>query len=84
MHYLTNGREKYIWLPASETELFFDLGADRQERRNLASDSAYSDRVESCRHRLIELLAERGDGFSDGTSLLQRSDRWSPIVKEKL
>ena len=84
MHYLTDGREKYIWFPASETELFFDLVADRQERRNLANDPAYRDRVEMYRNRLIELLAERGDGFSDGKNLLQRTDQWSPVVKEKL
>ena len=84
MHYLTDGREKYVWFPASETELFFDLVADRQERRNLANDSEYSGRVEMYRQRLIELLAERGDGFSDGKSLIQRDDRWSPVVKEKL
>jgi arylsulfatase A-like enzyme len=83
MHYLTNGREKYVWFPASEKELFFDLVADRQERRNLANDPAYHDRVEMCRNRLIELLAKRGDGFSDGKSLL-RVERWSPEVKEKL
>ena len=83
MHYLTNGREKYIWFPASGKELFFDLATDRQERRNLANDPAYRDRVEICRNRLIELLANRGDGFSNGKSLL-RVEQWSPAVKEKL
>jgi arylsulfatase A-like enzyme len=83
MHYLTNGREKYIWFPASETEWFFDLAADRYERRNLANDPAYHDQVEKCRKRLIELLVERNDGFSDGKKLL-RVERWNPVVKEKL
>ena len=84
MHYLTDGREKYIWLPASDTELFFDLTVDRQERRNLAKDPAYRKRVDMWRNRLIELLAKRGDGFSDGERLIPRADWWSPVVKEKL
>ena len=84
MHYLTDGREKYIWLPASDTELFFDLTVDRQERRNLAKDPAYRERVDMWRNRLIELLAKRGDGFSDGERLIPRADWWSPVVKEKL
>jgi arylsulfatase A-like enzyme len=84
MQYLTDGREKYIWFPATGTEMLFDLVADREERHNLADDPAYSDRVEMWRNRLIELLAERGDGFSDGEKLLIRSDRWGPVVREKL
>jgi len=84
MHYLTDGREKYIWLPASDSELFFDLTVDRQERRNLAKDPAYRERVDMWRNRLIELLAKRGDGFSDGERLIPRADWWSPVVKEKL
>ncbi|HID05739.1 MAG TPA: DUF229 domain-containing protein, partial [Armatimonadetes bacterium] len=81
MHYLTDGREKYIWLPASNTELFFDLTVDRQERRNLADDPAYRERIELWRNRLIKLLGERGDGFSDGKQLLPRTDWWSAVVK---
>nr|MBC8231280.1 sulfatase [bacterium] len=83
MPYLPNGRKKYICFPASESELFFDLVADRQEHRNLANDSAYRDRLDMWRNRLIKLLAKRGDGFSDGKSLL-RVEQWSPAVKEKL
>ncbi len=84
MHYLTDGREKYIYLPASGEERFFDLRHDRNERRNLARDPEYRDRVELWRRRLVELLAERGDGFSDGKELLRRTDWWSPVVEEKL
>ena len=38
MHYLTDGRRKYIWFPATNEEQFFDLEADRQELRNLAAE----------------------------------------------
>jgi len=84
MHYLTDGREKYVYLPASGEERFFVLEEDRRELRNLAKDPKYHDRVELWRERLVELLGRRGDGFSDGRKLLRRTDWWSPVVEEKL
>ncbi len=84
MHYLTDGREKYIWFPARSEELFFDLSSDRQERHNLANDPEHRERVELWRRRLVNLLAKRGDGFSDGKRLLPRSQWWSAVVEEKL
>jgi arylsulfatase A-like enzyme len=81
MHYLTDGREKYIWFPATGEEQFFDLLADRQECFDLAGDPAQGERVAAWRRRLIALLAERGDGFSDGERLLTRSQWWSAVVE---
>jgi arylsulfatase len=81
MHYLTDGREKYIWFPATGEEQFFDLRADRRELHNLAADPAHRDRVAAWRERLIGLLADRGDGFSDGRQLIARDDWWSPVVE---
>ncbi len=81
MHYLTDGREKYIWYPMTGEEQFFDLWQDRRELRNLAGDPAYAERVELWRERLIELLAKRGDGFSDGERLLQRDKPWPAVVQ---
>jgi hypothetical protein len=80
MHYLTDGRSKYIWFPATGEEQFFDLAHDRQERVDLARDPAQSGRVAKWRQRLIDLLVERGDGFSDGERLLRRSEWWSAVV----
>jgi len=80
MHYLTDGREKYIYFPKGGRELFFDLTKDRQELHDLSGDPAYRDRLEMWRDRLIRLLAERGDGFSDGKRLLTRDDWWGPEV----
>lgn len=84
MHYLTDGREKYIWFPATGIEMLFDLISDREERHNLADDPEHNKRVKIWRSRLIELLAKRGDGFSDGKELLMRKERWSPVVRENL
>jgi arylsulfatase A-like enzyme len=81
MHYVTDGRSKYIWFPARGEEQFFDLARDRQERVDLAHDSAQSERVAEWRRRLIALLAARGDGFSDGERLIERREWWSAVVE---
>ncbi|MFW6107712.1 MAG: arylsulfatase [bacterium] len=77
-HYLTDGREKYIWFPVGDREQLFDLAADRRELHDLSGDPAKRDRLELWRRRLIDHLADRGDGFSDGETLIPRTDRWGP------
>lgn len=81
MHYLTDGESKYIWFPATGEEQFFDLVNDRHERVDLARDPASGERVAEWRQRLVALLAERGDGFSDGERLLERKEWWSAVVE---
>ncbi|NPV08200.1 MAG: sulfatase-like hydrolase/transferase [Anaerolineae bacterium] len=81
MHYLTDGKRKYIWFPATDEEQFFDLESDRQELRNLAGDPGHADEVARWRERLVQVLAERGDGFSDGRRLLPRREWWGPEAK---
>ena len=82
MQYLTDGKEKYIYFPATGEDQFFDLVEDRQELHDLAKGPACQDRVTLWRNRLIEILGKRGDGFSDGKKLLVRDDWWSPVVGE--
>lgn len=65
-------------------ELFFDLKKDRQEIHNLSKNSAYAQRVKVWRKRLVDLLAERNDGFSDGKKLLLKKKRWSPVAEENI
>ena len=81
IQYITDGREKYIYFPTTGEEQFFDLARDRQELHDLSKDPSYQDRVVLARERLIKLLGERGDGFSDGKKLLARKDRWSAVVE---
>jgi len=81
MHYLTDGREKYVWFPVTGEEQLFDLISDRDELHDLAKDAAGADRVALWRARLIELLARRGDGFSDGKQLIRRTERWGANVE---
>jgi len=78
MQYLTDGKEKYIWFPATGEEQFFDLVKDREELHDLARDSSSAGRVAKWRRRLIELLGERGDGFSDGRQLILHKEPWGP------
>jgi len=80
MHYLTDAREKYIWFPVTGEEQLFDLVHDRQELRNLAGDPAWAERMTLWRGRLIERLAGRGDGFSDGERLLLKPGGYGAVV----
>jgi len=80
MHYLTDGREKYIWFPTTGEEQFFDLTDDRRELHDLSNDVGAAERVALWRDRLIKLLGARGDGFSDGERLLLRPEGWDPHV----
>ena len=81
MHYLTDGRQKYIYFPRSGEEQFFDLVNDRNELHDIAGDPAHEELVKVWRNRLIEHLVKRRDGFSDGKKLL-RKDWWSAMVDE--
>lgn len=65
MHWLTDGREKYIWHSGRGEEQLFDLMEDPQELHDLAGSA--EDRVDVWRGRMVAELAEREEGFvSDG------------------
>jgi len=81
MQYLTDGREKYVYLPYTGEEQLFDLVNDRNELHDLARDPANADRVAVWRQRLIDLLEPRGDGFVKDGKLVVRKERWGPVVE---
>ena len=83
MHYLTDGRSKYIYFPKSGEEQLFDLIGDRQELHDLATDPSRAAELEIWRRVLVKLLAKRPDGFSDGEKLL-RKEWWSPVAAENV
>lgn len=67
MQYVTNGKRKYIWLPRTDTEQFFDLEEDPGERTNLIADPDRADEVATWRQRLISELEARDCGWvTDG------------------
>jgi arylsulfatase A-like enzyme len=69
-HALTDGREKYVWLPASGREQLFDLKNDPQELHDLAGEESRRSTLAQWRARLITELEGRPEGFTDGARLI--------------
>lgn len=81
--FVTDGREKFIWLTESGRELFFSLEEDPQELHDRSADPAYAERVTLWRSRLAQILNERGDvALSDGERLIPGTSL--PAVREWL
>ena len=78
---LTDGSFKYIWHPLDGTEHLFDLTADPHEEHDLARLAAQRALVAQWRARLVKQLANRPEGFSDGTNLIK--GRPYPPLQEK-
>jgi len=69
-HALTDGKRKYVWDPRSGAELFFDLAADPNELRNLATEAYTADgELPQWRECLVRELSERPEGFVRDGSL---------------
>ncbi|ASK62197.1 arylsulfatase [Virgibacillus phasianinus] len=69
-HYITDGKEKYIWFSQTGREQFFDLEKDPQELVNQAGNPDYQARVQQRRNQLIGELEGREEGYSDGARLV--------------
>src|SRR5690625_5183842 len=69
-HYITNGKEKYIWFSQTGKEQFFYLEADPQELQNLIDDSKAQDRITLRRNQLIRERISREEGYTDGKDLI--------------
>ena len=69
-HFMTDGRLKYIWRPASGREQLFDLRQDPTELRDLNSSHQRRRELEMWRLLLIERLGGRPEGFTDGKVLI--------------
>ncbi len=64
MHYVTDGRRKFIWLPRIGREQFFDLDADPRECTDRIADPAKQAEIGLWRARLAADLAERDCGWT--------------------
>jgi len=69
MHYLTDGKRKYVWYPGLGQEQFFDLERDPHEMQDLTHAPARNDEVAFWRTRLVQELADRPEAFTDGKTL---------------
>ncbi len=63
MHYVTDGKRKFIWLPRVGTEQFFDLESDPGEVNNLIEDSKRKEEIKKWRNYLIAELEKRDCGW---------------------
>ncbi len=70
VHWVTDGREKFIWHSGSGREMFFDLTNDPQELHDLSQEQQCAQRLAHWRCVLIQELAGREEGFSDGRQLI--------------
>jgi arylsulfatase len=69
-HALAGRRFKYIWRPTEGTEQLFDLDKDPREEHDLSKDASHRATLEAWRARLIQRLANRPEGFSEGGRLI--------------
>ncbi len=79
MHYVTDGKRKYIWLPLIDTEQFFDLEEDPGELNDLSDQPERADEFRLWRGRLIQELEARECGWTKDGDLHSPEDG-QPLV----
>ena len=67
--YLTDGHTKYVWFTQSGREQLFNLDESPNETHDLAA-GADASRLQPWRNKMIEQLAGRPEGFTDGERLI--------------
>lgn len=70
MHFIVTKTDKYIWYSQTGRELYFDLVGDPHESHNAIAEKANQPRIAQLRQYLIQELAGREEGYSDGTQLI--------------
>lgn len=68
--WITTPQDKYIWFTQTNIEQYFDLAHDPRETHNLINDPQYQERISILRNHLIQELAGREEGYSDGEKLI--------------
>lgn len=69
-HFIVTKTDKFCWFSQSGREQYFDLAADPQELHDRIGDPACQERISLLRHKLIEALDGREEGYSDGERLI--------------
>jgi arylsulfatase len=70
MHYLVDGRWKYIWYSQTGREMLFDLQEDPGELHDLSGGSAAAGFLRPWRRRLVQELRGRPEGFVTNDQLV--------------
>lgn len=69
--FLTDGTMKYIWYVTSGREQLFNVKDDPGEKNDLSNLPQFRDELNRWRNILVNELAGREEGFSDGTQLIR-------------
>ena len=69
MHYVTNGKQKFIWFSYGR-EQYFDLAADPNELHDLIDCENHKADISYFRSALISYLSDREEGYTDGSQLI--------------
>lgn len=69
-HWIVTETDKYIWYSETGQEQYFNLKEDPHELTDRFSDPEYHTRIRELREHLIASLANRPEGFTDGTRLI--------------
>lgn len=68
--FLVTEHDKYIWFSRTGREQYFDLDRDPHELHNAIADPDYQQRIRQLRSQLVQILAGREEGYSDGQRLI--------------
>ena len=80
VHWITDGRWKYVWRSGDGVEQLFDLEADPREVHDLAPNAAHTEDLARQRARLLEALTGAEEGFvEDGALITGRPVR--PVLR---
>lgn len=69
-HYITNGKQKYLWFSQTGREQYFDLEKDPHELKDLINEENYQENISHFRELLISELDGREEGYTDGEKLI--------------
>lgn len=69
-HWIVTETDKYIWLSSTGQEQYFNLKDDPHELTDLSGDPSSASRITELRKHLIDVLANRPEGFTDGSCLI--------------
>jgi arylsulfatase A-like enzyme len=84
LQWLTDGREKYVWMSRDRHEQLFDLTEDPHELHDLSADPAAAGRLAMWRERLVAELVGRPEGFVSSGKLVagRRVDPVLPALRD--
>lgn len=68
--WIVTEHDKYIWYSQTGEEQYFDLKHDPKELHNKIQDINSQERISFLREKLIQVLADSEEGFSDGKHLI--------------